>query len=129
MSSKWDESNEILSKKMSEYAWAVLNGRPAFHVSLIIDVSPNCDCESENDIPVIPDVGMYASFDPIALDQACVDAVNEQKSISGSVLGSVEHNHKDHFKAMHPDSEWEAGLVHGEKLGIGTRQYELITVK
>ncbi|NCB42405.1 MAG: DUF362 domain-containing protein [Clostridia bacterium] len=129
MSSKWDESNEILSKKMAEYAWAVLNGRPSFHISLVIDVSPNCDCDSQNDIPIIPNVGMFASFDSIALDQACVDAVNAQSPIQGSQLCSAEHSHADHFKMIHPDSEWEACLAHGEKLGIGSRKYELINVK
>lgn len=129
MASKWNESNEILSKKMAEYTWAVLDGKPAFHVSLIIDVSPSCDCESHNDIPIIPDVGMYASFDPVALDQACVDAVNAQRPIDGSRLCTASHHHKDHFRSMHPDSDWEACLDHSEKLGIGTRKYELVAVK
>lgn len=59
--------------KISEYAYAVVKDRPAFHISLICDVSPFCDCHAENDIPIIPDVGMLASFDPVALDQACMD--------------------------------------------------------
>ena len=106
-----------------------MDGKPAFHVSLIIDVSPSCDCESHNDIPIIPDVGMYASFDPVALDQACVDAVNAQRPIDGSRLCTASHHHKDHFRSMHPDSDWEACLDHSEKLGIGTRKYELVAVK
>jgi uncharacterized Fe-S center protein len=69
-------SNDILNRKIAEYTWAVLNGRPNFHISLVVDVSPNCDCHSENDIPIIPNVGMFASFDPIALDLACAAAVN-----------------------------------------------------
>ena len=127
--SKWDESNDILNCKMAEYAWAVLKGRPSFHISLLIDVSPACDCASENDIPIIPDVGMFASFDPIALDQACADAANAQEAIIGSKLHQAEHCHHDHFRDVHPDTNWESCLAHGEKLGIGTRAYELITVK
>ena len=56
-----DESNDILNKKIAEYSLAVVKGRPHFHISLVIDVSPNCDCHSENDIPIVPDVGMFAS--------------------------------------------------------------------
>ena len=73
-----DESNTNLSRKISEYAKAVVDGRPCFHISLIIDVSPNCDCRAENDAAIVPNVGMFASFDPVALDMACVDAVNTQ---------------------------------------------------
>ena len=71
-----DESNDILNCKIAEYSKAVVSGRPHFHISLVVDVSPNCDCHAENDIPIVPDVGMFASFDPVALDLACVDAVN-----------------------------------------------------
>lgn len=129
MNTKWDESNDILNRKMAEYAWAVLKGRPSFHMSLVIDVSPDCDCGSENDIPIVPSVGMFASFDPIALDQACADAVNSQQALPGSRLHKAGHKHGDHFTAVHPDTNWETCLEHGEKLGMGRRDYELITVR
>ncbi len=129
MGSKWNESNDILNRKMAEYAWAVLKDRPAFHISLVIDVSPNCDCGSENDIPIVPNVGMFASMDPIALDQACADAVNAQQVLPGSQLHAAEHRHGDHFTDLHPDTNWESCLEHGEKLGMGRRAYELVTIK
>jgi len=129
MAPRWDESNDILNRKMAEYAWAVLKGRPAFHMSLVIDVSPNCDCGAENDIPIVPSVGMFASFDPVALDQACADAVNRQPALPGSQLHNAECKKEDHFASVHPDTNWEVCLEHGEKLGMGSRAYELITVK
>ena len=55
---------------MAEYTKAVVDGRPNFHISLIVDVSPNCDCHPENDAPILPNIGMFASFAPLALDQA-----------------------------------------------------------
>lgn len=73
-----DDSNEKLNCKMAEYTAAVVRDRPCFHISLVMDLSPYCDCHSENDAPFAPDVGMFASFDPVALDQACADAVNAQ---------------------------------------------------
>ena len=81
---KWDEAKPVMNCKIAEYTKAVLDGKPAFHVSLVLDVSPDCDCERHNDVPVIPNVGMFASFDPVALDQACVDAANKQPVIQGS---------------------------------------------
>lgn len=67
-------ANELLNCRMAEYTKAVVDGRPNFHISLVVDVSPNCDCHGENDVPILPNLGMFASFDPLALDQACVDA-------------------------------------------------------
>lgn len=124
-----DEANDILNCKIAEYTWAVVKDRPCFHISLVVDVSPNCDCHSENDLPIVPDVGMFASFDPIALDQACADAVNAQPTLPGSLLEEQGHAHHDHFTDTHPDTNWESCLEHGVKLGLGTREYELITVK
>ncbi|WP_371374987.1 DUF362 domain-containing protein [Sporomusa aerivorans] len=128
----WDESNDVLNKKMAEYSWAVLNGRPHFHISLIVDVSPFCDCHAENDLPIIPDIGMLASFDPVALDMACADLALKAPVIAGSYLaeqlkkqGGSEH---DHFCATHPETNWIVCLDHAEKIGIGTKQYELIEV-
>lgn len=81
----WD-APQMLGRRMAEYTMAVCDGRPCFHISLITDVSPNCDCHGENDAPILPDIGMLASFDPVALD-------------------------------------------HAEKIGLGTREYELITME
>lgn len=123
-----DESNEILNKKMAEYALAVVKDRPQFHVSLVIDISPTCDCHSENDLPIIPDVGMFASFDPVALDQACADACNRQPVIPGSHLSEMPQVHGDHFCNSFPETDWKSQLSHGEKIGLGTRAYTLIEV-
>ena len=93
----FDQANDVLNCKMAEYAKAVCQGKPCFHISLVIDVSPYCDCHAENDAPIVPNVGMFASFDPVALDQACVDAVNAQTPIANSLLGESERCHHDHF--------------------------------
>ena len=126
----WDESTTNLNYKIAEYTKAVVDGRPCFHISLVIDVSPNCDCRSENDMAIVPNVGMFASFDPVALDMACVDAVNAQTPLRGSAADGAhghEHDH-DHFQRIHPDTNWRSCLEHGEKIGIGSRQYELIKI-
>lgn len=152
---KWDEAKPVMNKKIAEYTKAVLDGKPSFHVSLVLDVSPDCDCERHNDVPVIPNVGMFASFDPVALDQACVDAANKQPVIQGSkadpqvkeasasdhmdgARAIPEQAYSEHaagddghdvFRLVHPDTDWAAGLDHAVKLGIGTREYELVVVR
>lgn len=129
-----DQAVSVLNAKMAEYTKAVVSGRDNFHMSLIVDVSPYCDCHSENDAPILPNIGMFASFDPVALDQACADACLKAKPLPNSILG--EHlaseefeDHHDHFKNTTPESEWETQLIHGEKIGLGSREYELITIQ
>lgn len=130
----FQDSLKLLNYKIAEYSYAVCKDRPCFHISLICDVSPNCDCHSENDIAIIPDVGMLASFDPVALDQACVDLCNKMPAIEGSLLddnikkfGADEHDH-EHFHMSHPDSEWKSCLEHAEEIGLGTRDYKLVKI-
>ena len=123
-----DESNDILNYKIAEYTKAVIDGRPSFHINLVIDVSPFCDCHAENDAAIVPDVGFFASFDPVALDVACADAVNAQPAISNSLLGEAEQD-DDHFHAVSPTTNWKSCVEHAEKIGIGTMEYELIEVK
>ena len=86
-------------------------------------------CIAENDIAIVPDVGMFASFDPVALDQACADAVNKQPAIKNSLLDKHGHTHHDHFTDVSPETNWKSCLEHAEKIGLGTREYELIEIK
>ena len=123
-----ENGGALMNYKIAEYTKAVLDGRPNFHISFVVDVSPSCDCLPSNDVPLVGNVGIFASFDPVALDVACADAVNKQSPVKGSV---VEHNHegKDHFCFAHPDSDWRTCTAHAEKIGLGVQEYELIEVK
>ena len=128
-----NNANAVLNCKMAEYTKAVVDGRPHFHISLVVDVSPNCDCHGENDAPILPNIGMFASFDPLALDQACVDACLAAEPMPHSQLsdhlsqpGFLDRH--DHFTNSAPESEWKSCLEHSEKIGLGNRCYELISL-
>ena len=129
-----DAATRELNCRMAEYTKAVVDGRPNFHISLVVDVSPNCDCHAENDAPILPNIGMFASFDPLALDQACVDACLKCDPLPNSQLYDRMHSedfcdHHDHFENTTPDSEYKTCLDHAAKIGLGNRDYELIFVK
>ncbi len=124
-----ENTNEILNKRISEYALAVIKDRPHFHLCLAVDISPLCDCYGVNEVPIIPDVGMYASFDPVALDHAAADMCNAQPINADSELARCNHEGGDHFHALAPETNWEAGLRYAEKIGVGSFGYELVTVK
>lgn len=128
-----DEANDMLSRRMAEYAKAVVQGRPQFHASLLIDISPSCDCHCENDTPILPNIGMLASKDMVALDKAAVDLCQKAEPLKGSLLyesihsgGFVEQG--NHFNNLHPSSNWKSCIEQAEKIGLGTSDYELINV-
>ena len=128
----WKNASDIACKKVSEYAFAAIKDKPSFHINFIIDVSPNCDCWDVNDYPIVPDIGIAASFDPVALDQASADLVKAAPALAGSKIRK-DHGHEDlrgedKFKLSHPDTFWQAGIGHAEKIGLGNISYELINV-
>ena len=136
----YNQAAEVLNYKIAEYTKAIVDGRPCFHISLAIDVSPNCDCHDENDTPIVGDIGFFASFDPVALDQACIDAVQAAAALPDTEYthmrdkleeaGELDEAHaNDKFHITHPDTDWKSCVDHAEKIGIGTREYELIRVK
>ena len=128
--SDWDTS-ERLNYKIAEYALAVVKDKPHFHISFVMNVSPECDCWNHNDAAVVPDLGMLASADPVALDKACADLVIQAPILHNDNVLSHNHGHDDlcgcdKFHLMHPDTDWLAGLRHAEEIGLGTLDYELI---
>ncbi|MDR3248200.1 MAG: DUF362 domain-containing protein [Treponema sp.] len=135
ISNNWDSSNLALDSKIAEYTKAVLDGRPNFHINVVNQVSPYCDCHAESDAAIVPDIGIFAGFDPVALDQACIDAVNAAPAIQTSIIGDRKATHQyekggeDHLLDVHPTADWRPQLAHAEKIGLGTTKYEIVTVK
>jgi hypothetical protein len=128
----WQEASENVCKRVAEYTFAILKEKPSFHISFIMNVSPDCDCYGFNDYPIVPDIGIAASFDPVALDMACADLVKKAPALPGSRI-CENHDHgdlqnEDKFNLTHPDTSWLAGLEHAEKIGLGNLEYDLITL-
>jgi uncharacterized Fe-S center protein len=126
------DTSEVLNCKIAEYTKAVLDGKPHFHINFIMNVSPECDCRNHNDAAIVPDIGMAASFDPVALDHASADLVMKAPALPGSRLTESRRgaicDHGDKFRAIHPDTNWRSGLEYAEEIGIGTQKYELIEI-
>ena len=130
---QWD-AGDLLDRKMAEYAQAVCQDRPCFHVNLAMDISPNCDCHGENDAPILPNIGMFASMDPVAVDQASVDACQKAAPMANSQLSDNLAKkdwkcYNDHFMDSNPHVHWKETLEHAEKIGMGSRDYELVKLK
>jgi uncharacterized Fe-S center protein len=124
----WDEAGVTASEKIAEYTMAVLKDKSHFHVNFVMNVSPNCDCWNLNDQAIVPDIGIFASADPVALDQACVDKVNSSVPNPGSVVESLKPG-DDKFTKIFENTNWDKGLEYAERIGLGKRKYTLKEVK
>ncbi|MBS3816981.1 MAG: DUF362 domain-containing protein, partial [Candidatus Thermoplasmatota archaeon] len=115
-------SNKELQEKIAEYAFGALKDKEdkAVHFNFIMDVTPECDCPPWRKAPMVPDIGVVASKDPVALEQASFDLVKEEE-------GRDYDEGEDKFKAEH-DIDGTHQIKHAEKMGLGEREYELIDI-
>lgn len=129
--SMYDEEGDIVNAKIVEYAMASIQNKPSLHICVISDVSPFCDCHAENDVPIIPNLGILASTDPVALDKACVDLVLKQTPIPGSRLfdKDIVNIQGDLLKRNQPATNWISTFEHAGEIGFGNTDYELINVR
>lgn len=123
----WNENPDTTGENIAEYALAVLKRKPDFHVSFMMNVTPNGDCWPANDTPIVPDIGIAASFDPVALDCACVDMVNTAVKIPGVALTEFRYKEEgsDAFTCVHDNANWCACRKHAAEIGLGKMEYNL----
>ncbi len=125
-----NSESDALNRKIAEYAYAVVRDKPALHVNFIMDVSPDCDCWGHNDRPLVEDIGIAASTDPVALDKASVDMV--MNAPAARHLREKENGNdlrgEDKFRLVHGSTDWKTGLLHGEKIKLGSLSYKLIKI-
>ncbi len=127
---RWSADVPLFQKKMAEYTFAVLKGKrnKSLFFNYLIDISPACDCYGHSDAPIVNDIGIVASRDPVAIDQASVDLVNEQQATAGCCLNNCTSRGEDKFRGVYPKIDWNIQLEHAEKIGLGSRKYELVPI-
>ncbi|MBN1540123.1 MAG: DUF362 domain-containing protein [Candidatus Thermoplasmatota archaeon] len=127
---EWSSEIPPFLERISEYAFGATRnkvGKMGF-INFVTRVSPDCDCFAWSDRPIIPDVGILASTDPVAIDAACYDLVNRQPGFRDSKLRGGWEAGGDKFLGMRPKVDGRIQLRHGEELGLGTRDYELLEI-
>jgi len=127
---QWNPTIPLFMERMMEYALGALTGKVgrSLFLNFITDVSPACDCEPYNDAPIVRNIGILASTDPVAIDQASVDLVNEEHALPGSCLKTHLESGEDKFKGLYPKADWEIQMNYAETLGVGNRRYELLPI-
>ncbi len=131
---QWNADIPIFLEKMVEYCAGVLKNKSGktLYINFINHVSPACDCVPYNDAPIVRDIGVVASTDPVAIDQASVDLVNQEPALSDSCMSSHSEEGmaagSDKFRVIYPKVDWPLQLVYAEKIGLGSREYDLIKI-
>ena len=126
---QWNESAQNLQEKICEYAYGVVKRRqPILFLTFLMNITPGCDCMGFSDAHVVADIGILASYDPVAIDQAAVDLVNQQQGLPGTRLNKNLGQGEDKLRALYPNIDWTVQLRYGEEIGLGWRDYELVSV-
>lgn len=127
----WNQDIPVFLEKMMEYTLGILKNKKkkAFFINFITDISPKCDCFPYSESPIVNSIGVLASQDPVAIDQASADLVNQQKGLAGTILETNLAPGEDKFKGLYPYVDWEHQLEYAQSLGIGSRRYSLTKIE
>jgi uncharacterized protein len=125
---QWNQSIPVFLENMVEYAFGVLKGKEgrAFFLNFLTDISPACDCYPTNDAPIVRNIGVLASKDPVAIDQASADLVNSEPALPGCCLSENTEPGQDKFRGLYPHVDWTIQLDYAERIGLGERSYDLV---
>lgn len=113
----WDESSELVQEKMVEHALGVLKGKTekSIHITFLTHITAECDCMAKDELPVIDDIGILASNDPVALDKASLDCIRNK---TGKEFGEIISRNHLPVNQIH----------YAESLNLGSSRYELKTL-
>jgi uncharacterized protein len=119
-----------LAEYMAEYAQGAVADKPGgtYFLNFMTAISPACDCYPMADAPIIADQGIFASLDPVAIDQACLDALQNAPGLPGTALKTALNPGDDKIADIYPKLPYRAQLEHGERIGLGKRDYELTSL-
>jgi uncharacterized Fe-S center protein len=115
---------------MAEYALGAVAGKEGRvgYLNFLVNITPDCDCCPWSDGRIVPDIGILASTDPVAIDAASFDLVNAQQGIAGSRLLCNHAPGEDKFRGVAPYTDGTIQVRHGEGIGLGKTAYELIEI-
>ena len=127
---QWNESIPIFQKKIAEHAYGAVQNKKGkvLYLNFLTQISPACDCYGYSDAPIVNDIGILSSEDPVAIDQASVDLVNGEAGNKASKLQKNWNPGEDKFQGVYPEVDWNIQLAYAEEIGMGTRKYELIKI-
>ncbi len=127
----WETEIPRFVERLVEYAFGAVKGKAhrTCFMNFLTRITPDCDCVPWSDAPIVPDIGILASKDPVAIDAASFDLVNRQEGIRGSGLGHNFRKGADKFKGMRAGTDALRQVSYGREIGLGSSEYELINIQ
>ena len=103
----WETEIPLFTERLIEYAYGAVLGKAGKvgYISFLTRITPDCDCVPWSDASIVPDIGILASKDPVAIDAAACDLVNQQQGFAESFLARHRHPGEDKFAGMRPNTD------------------------
>ncbi|MEM7816537.1 MAG: DUF362 domain-containing protein, partial [Candidatus Aenigmatarchaeota archaeon] len=111
----WSENYSIIGEKIVEYAYAVVKYRPCAFINFCLFITKECDCMNKEETPIVKDLGILFSNDPVAIDKASLDLINNNEG-------------RDVLKEFHPQIDYLHHLKYAESIGLGSLDYKIIEI-
>jgi hypothetical protein len=126
----WETEIPLFVERLVEYAYGALQGKKGRvgYINFLTRITPDCDCVPWSDASIVPDIGILASLDPVAIDAASFDLVNHQPGFADSLLATHRHKGEDKFTGMRANTDGKKQIRYAESIGMGNSEYELITI-
>ena len=114
----WEVDTDVMQQNMAEHALGAVIDKvgKVFYFNVLVNMTKECDCMGEAQHKCMSDIGIMASSDPVAIDQATLD-------ITAKTTG------KNLAEIAHEAVNYKAQLIHAEKVGLGSMEYELVEIK
>jgi len=128
IATQWKTDATSIQEKIVEHVAGALEGKDGkvVYLSFVTAVTPDCDCFSFSDAPIVPDIGVLASTDIVAIEQAAFDLITQAQGLGGS-RGEGLASGEDKFVAI-TGVDGTHAITYAESMGLGTTRYELVRV-
>ncbi|WP_455645399.1 DUF362 domain-containing protein [Methanosphaera sp.] len=123
------KSDEFI-EGLVEYAYGAIENKKdkTLYINFLTNIAPDCDCNPFSDRPIVNDIGILASYDPVAIDQASYDLINNQIGIIDSALTKNHAPGEDKFKGVWRNIDGQQQIEYAQKINMGTKDYKLIKI-
>lgn len=124
----WETDISQFVERLTEYAYGAIADKQnkVLFMNFLMNITPACDCYGFSDAPIVPNIGILISTDPVAIDQASYDLVNSAVCLQKSALFEKTHQQADKFRTIYPYVDGTIQLQYGQTLKMGFRNYQLI---